>query len=119
MRSFDTLPTPISEKTGRLEASIGRISLGLPVTLRDNILILLTVLVCTVYMGSVLKRGWYPHDEGTLAQSAERVLYGEIPHKNFDEIYTGGLTFLNAAAFHFFGTNLVALRYVSFVVFLV
>lgn len=69
-------------------------------------------------MGSVLKRGWYPHDEGTLAQSAERVLDGETPHEDFDEIYTGGLTYLNAAAFRLFGTNLGTLRYVSFAVFL-
>jgi hypothetical protein len=80
---------------------------------------MLTIVLCAAYMGSVLKRGWYPHDEGTLGQSAERVLYGEIPHKDFDEIYTGGLSYLDAAAFRLLGTNLVTPRYVSFAVFLV
>ena len=54
--------------------------------------------------------GWIPHDEGTLAQSAERVLAGELPHRDFDEGYTGGLSFLNASAFRLFGVNLLALR---------
>ncbi len=57
-----------------------------------------------------IDHGWIPHDEGTLAQSAERVLAGELPHRDFDEGYTGGLSFLNAAAFRVFGTNLLSLR---------
>ena len=85
---------------------------------RNAVLIALTIILSTAYMASVLKRGWYPHDEGTLAQSAETVLAGEIPHKDFDELYTGGLTYLNAAAFELFGVNLASPRYVSFAIFL-
>src|SRR5438552_1285145 len=65
-----------------------------------------------------LKRGWWPHDAGTLAQSAERVLYGELPHRDFDEVFTGGVTFLHALAFRIFGTSLVSLRFVLFAFFL-
>jgi hypothetical protein len=65
-----------------------------------------------------LKRGWIPHDEGALGQSAERVLQGEIPHRDFDEIYTGGLDYLNAAAFRLLGTNLVSMRYMVYLFFL-
>lgn len=65
-----------------------------------------------------LDRGWLPHDEGTLAQSAERLLGGELPHRDFDEVWTGGLTFLNAGAFGVFGLRLVALRFPLFAVFL-
>ncbi len=72
----------------------------------------------TVYMAGHLNRGWVPHDEGALAQSAERVLHGELPHRDFDEIYTGGLSFLNALAFQVLGTNLASLRVVLFVCFL-
>src|SRR5438046_2028552 len=61
-----------------------------------------------------LKRGWWPHDAGTLAQSAERVLHGELPHRDFDETFTGGVTFLHALAFWVFGTNLDSLRFVLF-----
>jgi hypothetical protein len=63
-------------------------------------------------------RGWVPHDEGTIAQSAERVLTGEVPHRDFDEIYTGGLTYLHALAFKVFGLNLISLRIVLLIFFI-
>jgi hypothetical protein len=71
------------------------------------------------YMASHLNRGWVPNDEGALAQSAVRVLRGEIPHRDFDELYTGGLTFLHAAAFRAFGINLASLRLPLFAAFLI
>jgi hypothetical protein len=69
-------------------------------------------------MAHELKRGWVPWDEGTLAQSAERVLHGELPHRDYNEVYTGGLSYLNAAAFRLFGTNLASMRYMLFLFFL-
>jgi hypothetical protein len=69
------------------------------------------------YMTTHLKRGWIPHDEGTFAQSAERALNGELPHRDFDELYTGGLTFANALAFRVFGVNLASMRIVLFIFF--
>jgi hypothetical protein len=57
-----------------------------------------------------LRNGWYPWDEGSLAVTAEGILRGGLPHRDFPELYTGGLTFLNAAAFRLFGTDLVSLR---------
>jgi hypothetical protein len=70
------------------------------------------VLVVSIgYMLLFIDRGWIPHDEGTLAQSAERVLSGEVPHRDFVHGYTGGLAYLNALAFKLFGMNLLALRY--------
>jgi hypothetical protein len=57
-------------------------------------------------------RGWIPHDEGTLAQSAHRILLGQVPHRDFDELYSGGLSFLHAIAFRTLGENLVSLRIV-------
>jgi hypothetical protein len=75
-------------------------------------------LLSAAYLGMNLKRGWVPHDEGTLGQSAERVMQGELPHRDFDEPYTGGLAYLDAAAFRFFGVNLMVLRYVLFAFFL-
>ena len=62
-----------------------------------------------VAAGLRLNQGWVPHDDGSFAQSAHRVLQGELPHRDFAELYTGGLTFLNAAVFWIFGrTDLVA-----------
>lgn len=64
-----------------------------------------------------LRRGWVPHDEGALAQSAERWLAGELPHRDFDEIYTGGLSAVHALAFRVLGDNLWSMRLVLFAVF--
>lgn len=55
-------------------------------------------------------RGWYPHDEGLLGQSAQRVLRGEIPHRDFTDPYTGGLSLLNAAVFALWGERLEWIR---------
>ncbi len=71
------------------------------------------------YAWSYLDRGWVPHDEGTLAFSAERVLEGQLPHLDYDEVYTGGLAFAGAAAFRIFGTDLFTLRLILFAVFAV
>ena len=76
--------------------------------------------VCTsaLYVWWRLGTDWIPFDDGTLAQSAERVMQGQLPHRDFDELYTGGLSALNAAAFRLIGTNLWSLRLVLFAVFL-
>ena len=75
------------------------------------------VLIAAAYCYSRLKIGWIAGDDGTLAQSALRVLGGELPHRDFAEIYTGGLSFYHALAFRLFGVNLVAMRYAAFAVF--
>jgi hypothetical protein len=68
------------------------------------------------YMATHLKRTWVPHDEGTLGLSAERVLHGELPHRDFDD-YTGGLTFVHALAFRELGISSVSMRIVLFAFF--
>lgn len=85
----------------------------------DAGLVLLAVLVFSaLYVAWHLNRGWMPHDEGALGQSAERVLQGQLPHRDFDEIYTGGLAFLNAGAFRLLGITLLPMRLTLYVVFL-
>ena len=70
-----------------------------------------TLLAAFFYMHHYMLRGWVSHDEGTLAGTAERVLRGQLPHRDFDDVYTGGLAYLNAAAFRIFGVNLASMRY--------
>jgi hypothetical protein len=53
---------------------------------------------------------WTPGDEGVLAQGAERVMRGEVPHRDFVALWSGGLDYLNAAAFRLLGTRLTTLR---------
>jgi len=90
-----------------------------PLTRRLSFVIFVSIWVLSaIYLGLNLNRGWVPHDEGILGQSAERILNGELPHRDFDEPYTGGLGYLDAASFRLFGTNLMVLRWVLFAFFL-
>jgi hypothetical protein len=86
-------------------------------SMRTTAILLCVWILALLYMGFYLKRSWVPHDEGTFAQSAERVLKGELPHRDFVDNYTGGLTFLNAVGFRIFGVNLASLRIVLFILF--
>lgn len=71
-----------------------------------------------LYEGVHLKRGFVSWDAGAYAESAVRVLHGQLPHRDFIEVYTGGLTYLNAAAMRVFGVNLVSERLMLFAFFL-
>jgi hypothetical protein len=78
------------------------------------------VLVAVLLLGGALLRfyllrGWFPHDEGALGQSAVRVLQGEVPHRDFDEIYTGLLSYIHAGVFAVFGIGSISLRIPLFV----
>jgi hypothetical protein len=73
--------------------------------------------VCLAYVGWRLGHGWIAVDDGTLGHTAERVLHGELPHRDFDDVYTGGLAYLNAIAFRLLGTTLWTLRVVLLVFF--
>lgn len=85
---------------------------------RNRLVFLVLWGIAGLYAFQNLDRGWIPHDEGTLAQSAERVLRGDLPHRDFDEVYTGGLSVLNAVAFRVLGVNLLTPRLVLFGFFL-
>ena len=67
---------------------------------------------------SRIDRGWVPHDEGTIAHTAERVLAGELPHRDFEDPYTGGLAYVNAGAMRMFGVNLRSPRVLLVAAFL-
>src|SRR5437867_12948255 len=88
-------------------------------TKRYRVIILTFVWVLSaLYVLRFVDRGWIPYDEGGLAQMAERVLGGELPHRDFDEIYTGGLSFVYSAAFKLLGVKLTSIRIVLYLFFL-
>src|SRR5439155_21832224 len=60
-------------------------------------------------------RGWIPHDDGMLGQAAERVLHGELPHVDYQEMYTGGLSWLYAAVFRITSVDLLNIRWALFI----
>lgn len=72
--------------------------------------LLIVMLAGAVVLGSEIREGWFPHDEGALGQSAERVLGGEVPHRDFAEIYTGLLSYINAAVFAVLPVNSFSMR---------
>jgi hypothetical protein len=103
-------PAPIA--VGRVDASSFRES-------RFGWLVFAAVwLAAAAYLWFNLRYGWIPYDAGQLAQMADRVLRGQVPHRDFNEVYTGGLTYLNALAFRLFGVNFFSLRIPVFLFFL-
>lgn len=78
----------------------------------------LSVLGGALSIWTVLDRGWVPFDEGTIAQAAERVLHGQLPHLDFTDPYTGGLTYVHALAMRAFGVSLMAPRFALFLAFM-
>jgi Dolichyl-phosphate-mannose-protein mannosyltransferase len=84
-----------------------------------RLMVLGVVLVIgAVYVGAQIGDGWVPADDGTLSQSALRVMQGQLPHRDFAEIYTGGLSLIHALAFRVFGVSLMSLRLCVFLFFL-
>ena len=61
--------------------------------------------IAGVYVGAHLGSGWVPADDGILSQSALRVMQGQLSHRDFAEIYTGGLSVINALDFRVFGVS--------------
>lgn len=75
----------------------------------------LLVLGCALTLAYLAVRphlyvSWTPSDDGVLAQGADRVLRGELPHRDFVALWSGGLDYLNAAAFRVLGERLTTLR---------
>jgi len=86
-------------------------------TVRTAVLVMVLAMAGT-YTWMHIGWGWVPADDGTLSQSALRVLQGQLPHRDFGEIYTGALSFIHATAFRIFGVNLMSLRICVFLFFL-
>lgn len=71
-------------------------------------------LICAIWLIQFVDRGWVPHDEGLLAQTAERTATGEMPHRDFDDAYTGGLAYFHAAGFRVFGSHILTTRWMLY-----
>jgi len=82
---------------------------------RERLFGALFIAAAIVYLIPFVSRGWIAHDEGMLGQSAERVLQGALPHVDYEETYTGGLSWLYAAVFRVAGIDLVNVRWTLFI----
>jgi hypothetical protein len=103
-------PGPLSPASHLRSAIVAR---------RDFAVLLVVYVFGVAYESYFLFRGWFPWDEGALAESAGRVLAGQLPHRDFGEIYSGGLSYLHAFAFLLFGEKLASMRIVLFAFFAV
>ncbi len=56
-------------------------------------------------------RTWWGPDDGQLAHVAERILDGEVLHRDIQDVRPGYVNFINAAALYVFGPSLLSLRY--------
>ncbi|MGA7448459.1 MAG: ArnT family glycosyltransferase [Terriglobales bacterium] len=74
--------------------------------------------IAATYVFALIGSGWVPADDGILSQGALRVMQGQLPHRDFAEIYTGGLGVIHALAFRVFGVSLMSLRLCVFLFFL-
>jgi len=61
-------------------------------------------------MAVMVRHFWIPLDDGTLAQSAHRVLLGQLPQRDFGDPYSGLNAVLGALALRAFGDRLASLR---------
>ncbi len=91
---------------------------GLPSWMVRWGMLALVLIIAGVYVGRNIGSGWIPADDGILNQSALRVLQGQLPHRDFAEIYTGLLSVIHALAFRVFGVSLFSLRVCVFLFFL-
>lgn len=80
----------------------------------EKVVGILLLSVSLIYLARFVPRGWIAKDEGALGQMAERVLGGETPHVDFEELYTGGLSRLYALVFRLTGIDLLNLRWLLF-----
>jgi hypothetical protein len=100
---------------GPPDASASSGSMKAAASTREKVIGALMIAAAIAYLIPFVPRGWIAHDEGMLGQSAERVLHGDLPHVDYQEMYTGGLSWLYGAVFRVAGIDLVNIRWVLFI----
>jgi hypothetical protein len=95
---------PLLRELMKIAASLGHRALGG-----------VMIVIALAYLLHFVPRGWIPHDEGMLGQSADLVLRGGLPHVDYEEPYTGGLSWLYAALFRLTRVDLLNVRWLLFV----
>ncbi|HVX88395.1 MAG TPA: glycosyltransferase family 39 protein [Gemmatimonadales bacterium] len=66
--------------------------------------------LATLDLSQHLFKNWVAFDDGAMGQAAALVRSGAWPHRDFTDIYSGGLALLDAGAQWLFGDTLIALR---------
>jgi hypothetical protein len=69
------------------------------------------LLTSIITMITFHNRFWAPADEGVYAHVAERLLLGQVLHRDVQDLHPGYIDFVNVAALSLFGVRLVSMRY--------
>jgi hypothetical protein len=69
------------------------------------------VLISTTIMIIYHNRFWASADEGMYAHVAQRLVLGQVLHRDVQDLYPGYVNLANAAAFSLFGVRMVSMRY--------
>lgn len=83
---------------------------NIAIYLHKNAYLFIGVIVVALVYWVTFDHEWIASDEGYYAHSAQRVLNGEIPHKDFHEIHPGYITWMNAFSMKVFGESFLSLR---------
>ena len=103
-------PSGVDAGTGRDSRPSAGSSVG-KWDIRSAAALILVVLVSSIIMIIYHNRFWAPPDEGIYAHVAERVVMGQVLHRDVQDLYAGYAHLANAAAFSLFGVRMVSLRY--------
>jgi hypothetical protein len=66
--------------------------------------------IAAAYIAAYLPRHFVALDEGEIGQAVDRVLAGQLPHRDFADIWSGGATLYHALAAHLLGNQLFSFR---------
>jgi hypothetical protein len=108
-------PVLIAQRPNRMEHDIG--SGNSPGTLAATRRLRSTVGLAAALLASFLllfyfhDRYWFPRDDGYYAHIADRILGGELLHRDVQALHPGGIYYLNALAMSIFGRSFTSLRF--------
>jgi hypothetical protein len=77
---------------------------------KKHLLTIIIFIATSIFYIHIIKLPVIPFDEGTILVGAERLLKGEIPHKDFSTEYPAGQITILAALFKVFGTSVTTER---------
>src|SRR5512145_2138331 len=86
-------------------------SLRAELNLSSTAALAFVLITSAVLMMIFHNRFWAPADEGKYAHVAERILLGQVLHRDVQDLHAGYVNFVNAAAFSLFGVRMVSMRY--------
>src|SRR5689334_10339503 len=78
---------------------------------RDVAAVAVGVLISAAILLRYYDRMWLPGDDGYYAHIAERVIAGEVLHRDVQALHPGYVYLVDAVALKLFGHSLVSLRY--------